>query len=77
MSVSVVTPIDTSYAVRLDSIDANTTYVGEAPIGANGTESRWRLRKLVQDGSVLSIFWADGNQSFDNVWDNRASLTYL
>lgn len=77
MSVSAVTPIDVTFAVRLDQVDSTTTYVGEAPIGSLDTEPRWRVRKLLTSGSVLSILWADGNQQFDNVWDNRASLTYI
>ena len=77
MSVSSVTTIDTTYAVRLDQVDANTLYIGEAPIGSAEANPVWRIRKFLVSGTVSSIYWADGNQQFDNIWDNRASLTYV
>lgn len=36
----------------------------------------WKIKKLTTVAGVTTIQWADGNQSFDNIWDNRASLMY-
>lgn len=70
---------DTSavYAKRFDQYDATTGYLGEAVVGASSAVAAWRIQKLVfgVDGDV-TITWADGNSQFDNIWDNRAGLTY-
>lgn len=77
MGVSSVTTIDTTYAVRLDQVDADTLYIGEAAIGSSEANPVWRIRKFITAGTVSSIYWADGNLAFDNIWDNRTSLTYV
>ncbi len=51
-------------------------YVGEASIGTATSSAAWRIKKITYTGSSLSITWADGDDNFDNVWDNRASLSY-
>jgi hypothetical protein len=65
----------TNYALQLDEASATITYVGEAVIGTATSSATWRIKKL-NSTSGLIITWADGNDSFDNVWDNRASLSY-
>ena len=76
MSVSSVTTVDTTYSVRLDQADSNTLYIGESPTGSAEANSVWRIRKFITAGTVSSFLWADGNQQFDNIWNNRTSLTY-
>lgn len=66
----------TKNTVYLDQVDANTLYVGEAPIGAIGSEARWRISRYLTTGTLTTVMWADGNQDFDNIWNNRTSLTY-
>lgn len=52
-------------------------YIGEAEPGSATSAAVWRIRKLVYSGTQLTeILWADGNTKFDNIWDNRASLSY-
>ena len=63
-------------AIRLDEISATVTYVGEAVIGTADGAAAWRIKRITTTGTVLDIKWADSNQLFDNVWDNRTSLTY-
>lgn len=67
---------ETNFSVKLDQADANTLYIGEAQISSDSSAAVWRVRKLATSGTVTSMLWADGNQLFDNVWDNRTSLTY-
>lgn len=64
-------------AKRFDQASSTTAYLGEAAVGANASAPAWRIQKMVfgVDGDV-TITWADGNSAFDNVWDNRASLSY-
>jgi len=76
MSVSSVVSLDTTYAIRVDDASSTVTYVGEAAIKSPEDAAVWRIKKLETLSTVLSITWADGNQMFDNVWNNRASLAY-
>lgn len=52
-----------------------TTYVGQAAIGSASSAAVWQVMK-VDSSSGTSITWANGNDSFNNVWNNYASLTY-
>lgn len=68
--------MDVPYATRLDdTTTANTVYMGKAPIGSSDSGSVWQIKK-VDTTSGADVTWADGNNNFDNVWDNRASLSY-
>ena len=62
-----------AYAMQLDE-GATYTYVGEAVPGTLTSAGSWRIKRLTNASGAL--LWADGNASFDNVWDNRASLSY-
>lgn len=65
-----------SYSILLDDPDSSTTYVGKAPFATATSSAGWQIRKILSSGTVTSILWADGNDNFDNIWDNRTSLTY-
>lgn len=63
-------------ATRLDDYTtASVTYVGKAAIGSGVASAVWQISKIDETSGVV-ITWADGNANFDNIWDNRASLTY-
>jgi len=64
--------------LQMDEAGSGITYIGEAAIGSNTASAVWRIKKLDESGNPeLIIKWADGNSNFDNIWDNRTSLTYL
>lgn len=63
-------------SLELDVASSTVTYVGEAAPGSSAAAAAWRIRKLTKTGGNLSIKWADGDALFDNVWDDRASLSY-
>jgi len=63
-------------AVRLDEVTASLTYIGKAEIGTLNSANKWSVKRMQKAGNVTSIEWADGNGRRDNIWDNRASLTY-
>lgn len=65
-----------SYTKRVDEIDESTTYIGEADPGSSESDPVWRIQKLEFTGPDIDILWANGNSNFDNVWDDRTSLTY-
>lgn len=64
------------YATRLDDTStANVTYVGTAAIGQATSSATWKIKKIDTTSGVV-ITWADSNNNYDNVWNNRTSLTY-
>lgn len=65
------------YATRTDFVSATLAYVGEAAPGTLDAAPAWRIKRLTLglDDDVVTE-WADGNANFDNVWNNRASLSY-
>ena len=66
----------TPQAFRLDDVTtADVTYLGLADIATTTSAASWQIRKM-DESSGLVITWADGDDEFDNVWDNRASLSY-
>lgn len=58
-----------------DTTTASVTYVGKARPGSVTSSAVWQVKKIDQTSGVV-ITWADGNTLFDNIWDNRASLSY-
>ena len=53
------------------------TYVGEALPGSITSAASWRIKKIDETASPdTTITWADGDENFDNIWDNRAGLSY-
>ena len=62
-----------AYALRYDE-GATYTYIGEAAAGSAESSAVWRIKRLTNASNA--IVWADGNTGFDNVWDDRASLSF-
>jgi hypothetical protein len=64
-------------ALRLDMASSTLGYIGMARVGTAEDEANWQIRKmaLTSDGDV-TITYADGDDFFDNVWDDRAGLSY-
>lgn len=63
----------TVYTLRYDE-GATYTYIGEANPGTATSAASWRVKRLTNADNT--IVFADGNSSFDNVWDDRLSLVY-
>lgn len=66
----------TFYKPIIDESTAGTTYIGLAAPGASQASAVWRIRKLVESSGVMTATDADGDSNFDNVWNDRASLSY-
>lgn len=64
------------YAKIVDEASATVTYIGKAEPGSLESAPVWQIKKITIVGTETIFTWADGNVSFDNIWDNRASLTY-
>lgn len=64
------------FAVRTDEVSSSLTYVGWAVPGTLDAAATWRIMRMSVTGTVTAIEWADGDEDFNNVWSDRASLTY-
>jgi len=65
-------------AVKILGQDSNTTYIGKTAMGLSGDTdlSIWQILKITVSGTTTNIQYADGNEFFDNIWDNVLSLNY-
>lgn len=67
------------FAIQIDDVTTTSvTYVGKASIGSVAASAVWQIMKIDESGTPITtvITYADGDSNFDNVWSNRASLTY-
>lgn len=75
MGMNVVNIWDGALQSAIDATGVGgITYVGEATPGAATTDSLWRIQKITIAGTLTTVKWA--SSKFDQIWDNRASLTY-
>lgn len=60
-----------------DADPPTVAYLGQALPGTSAATAGWRIQKLTfsVDGDV-TVTWADGNANLDNIWNNRAALSY-
>lgn len=65
-----------TFATRTDDVGSGITYVGKAVVGSVTSDSVWQISRITETDGDLVVQYADGNASFDNIWDNRASLSY-
>lgn len=63
--------------VKFDGEDPTVNYIGESSFGTATSTPTWRIFRLSYTGTgSFTLDYADGDDLFDNVWDDRASLTY-
>ena len=60
----------------------NLEYIGRASAGTTSNVSGWQIKKLAyetvgSEDKVSSITWADGVISFNKIWDDRGTYTFL
>lgn len=61
---------------NVDEPDDTTTYIGYARPGTLDSEAKWKIKKISVVGTVTKTRLANGVRDFNQVWDNRASLSY-
>jgi hypothetical protein len=61
---------------EVDDVGGTTIYIGEAVPGTATSSATWRIKRVVFTGDDSETLWADGDSNFNNVWDNRAALSY-
>lgn len=61
----------------VDYLNPNLIYLGYADIGSATSNAVWLIKRVSIVSSVATFEFADGDDSFDNIWDNRAALSYV
>ena len=54
---------------------ANTIYIGKAGVGTATSAAGWQVKKIDTTNGA-AITWGSGSTGFNQVWDNRAGLSY-
>ena len=65
-----------TYTRVIDQVDSSTTYIGKASKGSLTSSPVWQIFKISVSGTVTTIAYAGADDSFSQVWDNRAALSY-
>lgn len=64
------------FITNKDDDGAGTVYIGYALRGASNATASWFILKQVTSGNITTIRFASNPFVMDQVWDDRASLTY-
>ena len=62
--------------VFVDESYPNVIYKGWSKSLADATMPIWAIQKISRINDIVTHEWADGNQFYDNTWDNRLQLAY-
>lgn len=58
------------------SVPTNITYVGKAKLGTATATAGWQIFRIERSSTITAIQFANGSTRYNQVWDNRSSLTY-
>lgn len=63
---------------KVDDTNPLITYYGFAAAGVTISQPLWSIRRETkQEGNdIATVEWADGDENFDNRWDDRQNLFY-
>lgn len=53
------------------------TYIGEAIPGTATSAAGWRIQRITVAGTTTTIEWVGSGSKFNQIWDNRTSLSYV
>lgn len=62
--------------IREHSSDSTITFIGKSKAGTSTSSASWLIIKLVESGNNLDILSANGLQEYNQIFDDRESLTY-
>ena len=54
----------------------NITYVGKAKLGTATSDAGWQILRIERSSTITAIQYANGSTRYNQVWDDRASLSY-
>ena len=64
--------------MRIDESDPLSIYYGFAVAGSATGQAVWSIRResRKKENDIVIVEWADGNELFDNIWEQRLDLAY-
>jgi hypothetical protein len=75
MDSGAITTKSPELTTRIDDSADPIIYIGKAPIGSATSSAVWQVVRLDTTSGLVKMY-ADGNASFDNIWDDAGSLVY-
>lgn len=69
-----VTNEDDAAGLIVDQVSSTLIYLGEGLFGALPSEPKWKIKKIDLSSGVRITLASD---DFDQIWNDRASLTYV
>lgn len=60
----------------VDEASSTVTYIGKAEPGSAENAAVWQIKKITISGTETITTWADGDAQFNNIWDNRLSISF-
>ena len=65
-----------SKPIQVDATDPDNIYLGYAALGTATSSPAWFMQKIVVNGELISTLTANGSDKYNNIWNDRASLSY-
>jgi len=64
--------------MRIDESNPLSIYYGFAVAGSATGQAVWSIRRetKTKENDIVIVEWADGNELFDNIWDERRNLEF-
>ncbi|MFN8291015.1 MAG: hypothetical protein U0U70_12230 [Chitinophagaceae bacterium] len=62
--------------IRIDESNPNVIYNGFAAVGSLPSAAVWAIQRVTRDKDIITYEWADGNELYNKVWDDRYLLDY-
>lgn len=63
--------------LREDESEPKIIYKGYATANARPSDELWAIQKISRIDNEIIYEWADGDENYDNVWDNRYTISYF
>ncbi len=63
--------------VRIDESNPDVVYNGFVVAGTIVSDAVWAIQKITKEKAATIYEWADGDELYDNIWENRYELNYL
>lgn len=62
--------------IFIDEASATVTYVGYAKLDTATNETGWKIKRISVTGTITQISYANKKETYENIWDDRAVLSY-
>ena len=71
-----ITTVSVEELTNLQVASATITYIGNAAIGSATSSAVWKIKRLDSTGGNTVILYAGGAPTYNQIFDNRAALSY-